>query len=423
VPVSAADHRYGRHTLVEHGVNDRLDALGGADAHFIVDRHADQSKGLLSATQTDHTPDGLGDSDVVHVPHEQYRFQTADVDALGQDGVVQNHELLARILAPSIQSVKEGLTIHLLTINDGTRLAGDIHAGVTTLCQFLTEVRFCQQFDDLLGRTCGNQNLTKRIVINGIKQVLRITISNHLLILNHVQLLDNNLRGKDITFLNQLGSRNVADYLTINLRIIHPRLGNSERMLRSSSEEIAASSSRREMLRGREEITLDRVMRFIEVNAINIDLCFHQARKRVIGGKDQLLAVCLLRPVTDDRRTSAAEVMSLTTMNVHHSNVSMKFKKLSRQLLGKQNTGSNYNDNTTIASIKIFLRILDHTHGLTTTRRNDDLTLIVCQHGSQCVLLVWSELDHRSHRVWDYYSTMGPLPMVPVPVVKVVRSN
>jgi hypothetical protein len=416
VPVSAADHRDGRQTLIENGVNDRLNALGSADTHFIVNRHADQSKGLLRPSQTDHTPDGLGDTNVVHVPHEQHCLKTADVDALAQDAVMENHELLRGILAPGVESIKEGLTIHLLTINDGTRLAGDIHAGVTTLCQFLTEVRFCQQFDNLLGRTSSNQDLTQIIIINGIQQVLRITISNHLLVLYHIQLLHNNLRRQDVTFLNQLRSRNITDHIAINLRIIHPRLGNSERMLRSSSEEIAASSSRREVLRSREKVTLDRIVRFIKVNAININLCFHQTRKRMIGGENQLLAICLLTPMTNHRRFGAAEVMSLTTMNVHHSNVSMKFKKLSRQLLGKQNTGSNYNDNTTIASIKIFLRILDHTHGLATTRRDDDLTLIMCQHSSQCVLLVGSELHHSPHRVWTYYSTMGPLPMNPVTI-------
>jgi len=414
VPVSAADHRYGRHTLIENGVYDRLDALGGADAHFIVDRHTHQSKGLLSASQTDDAPDGLGDSDVVHITHEQNRFQTADVDTFAQDAVMEHHELLARILTPGIESVKEYLTVNFLTVDDSTRLAGDIHAGVTTLSKLLTEVRLTQQFDDLLGRTCCNQNLIQIVVVNGIKQILGITVSNHLLVLHHIQLLDNILRRKDITFFYQLRSRNIADNRTINLRIIHPRFGNSERMLRSSSEEIAASSSRREMLRGREEITLDRVMRFIKVNAIDIDLCFHQARKRVIGGEDQLLTVCLLTPITDNGRFGAAEVMSLTTVNMHDCNVSMKLKKLSRQLLSKQNTGSDYNDNTTITSIKIFLRILDHTHGLTTAGRNDDLTLVKCQHRIQSILLVWSELDHRSHRVWDYYSTMGPLPMVPV---------
>ena len=148
------------------------------------------------------------------------------------------------------------------------------------------------------------------------------------------------------------------------------------------------------MLRSREKVTLDRVMRFIKIDTIDIDLCFHQARQRVIGSEDQLLAVCLLTPVTDQSRASGAEVMGLTTMNVHHCNVSVKLKKLSRELLSKQNTGSNHNHDTTIASIKIFLRILDHTHGLATTRRDDDLTLVVRQHCGQCFLLVGTELHH-----------------------------
>jgi hypothetical protein len=47
---SAPDNADGRLTLLENGVNDRLDALGGADAHLVIDRHTDESKGLLSAS-------------------------------------------------------------------------------------------------------------------------------------------------------------------------------------------------------------------------------------------------------------------------------------------------------------------------------------------------------------------------------------
>ena len=394
VPVSAADHRHGRQTLVENGVNDRLNALGGADAHFIVDRHADQSKRLLSASQTDDTPNALGDTDVVHVTHEQDCLKTADVDTLGQDGVVEHHEFLRGILAPGVESIKEGLTIHLLPINDGTRLAGDIHAGVTTLCQLLTEIRFCQQFDNLLGRTSSNQNLAEGIVINSIKQVLRITVSNHLLILNHVQLLDNNLRRKNVTFLNQLRSRNVADHLTINLRIVHPRFGNSERVLWRCRKKVAASSSRREVLRSREKVTLDRIVRFIEVNAIDIDVCFHQTRKRMIGGKNQLLTVCLLTPITNNRRTSAAVILGISTMCVKYRNICVKLHKLSTELISQQQTGSDHYDNAGVTSVKIIKRVLDHTKGLSTARRNYDLTFIMCQHSSQCILLVGAELHH-----------------------------
>ena len=118
--MSTADNRHGRHPLVEHGVNDSLDALGGADAHLVIDRHTDESKRLLSASQTDDTPDGLGDTDVVHIPHEQDCLQSADVDALGQDGVVQNHELLGRILTPSVQSVEEGFPVNFLPVDDST---------------------------------------------------------------------------------------------------------------------------------------------------------------------------------------------------------------------------------------------------------------------------------------------------------------
>ena len=82
-------------------------------------------------------------------------------------------------------------------------------------------------------------------------------------------------------------------------------------MLRSSSKEIAAVSSRREVLRSREKVTLDGIVRFIKVNTINVDVCLLKTGQRMIGGEDQLLAVCLLAPVVNNSRASAAEVMSL----------------------------------------------------------------------------------------------------------------
>jgi len=33
---STTDDRNGRHTLIENGVNDRLNALGGADRHYSI---------------------------------------------------------------------------------------------------------------------------------------------------------------------------------------------------------------------------------------------------------------------------------------------------------------------------------------------------------------------------------------------------
>ena len=113
----------------------------------------------------------------------------------------------------------------------------------------------------------------------------------------------------------------------------------------------------------------------------------------MICSEDKLLTICLPTPITDDSRLSAAKVTSLTTMNVHHSNVSMKLKKLRRELLSKQNTRSNNNYDTTITSVQILKRILDHAHSLAATGRDNNLTFIMLQHSGQCFLLVGSQSD------------------------------
>ena len=171
--------------------------------------------------------------------------------------MVNHNKLFVRILTPSIQSVKEYLTIDFLTINNGTGLGSNIQAGITAFCQLNTEVRLTQEFDNLLGRTCGNQNLIQRVFVNRIQKILTITIGNHLLILNHIQLLDNNLRRKNITFFYQLRCRNVTDDFTVDFNIIHTWLENSDRMLRSSSEEVTPIRVSSKVLRSREKVTLN----------------------------------------------------------------------------------------------------------------------------------------------------------------------
>jgi hypothetical protein len=136
-------------------------------------------------------------------------------------------------------------------------------------------------------------------------------------------------------------------------------------------------------------------VRFIKVNAINIDTCFLQARKGMVSSEDQLLTVRSLTPVMDDSGFGAAEMMSLSAMDVHDCNVSMKLKKLSRQLLSKKDTRSNDNNDTSIILLKESLRVADHAHGLTAPSRDNNLTLDVRQHGISSTLLVGTELHQN----------------------------
>ena len=396
---STTNNGDGRLTLLENGVNDCLNTLGSADTYFIIDRHTNQSKGLLRPSQTNHTTNRLGDTNVVHVTHKQHCLKSADVDALRKNGVVQNNKLLRGIFAPGIESVKKHLTIDFLTVNNTTSLSSDIHHRITTGVHFTVKIRLTQKFDDLLGRTSTNKNLIQCILINGIDKVLAVTISNHLLVLHHVKLLHNNLRGENVTLINQLRCRNIADHFTVHISIIHAWFEHRQRMLRSSSEEETPIRVSSKVLRRREKVTLNRVVCFIKVNGVDFNICLLNAMQRMIGSEDNHVLTsspCSVSEQCNLLRFSSREVMSLTTVNVHDVSVLGidNLKKLTAKLLSKQNTRSNHNSGHTVIDIFAILNnVHDHGKSLTTTSRNNDLTLFMNQHGIDGILLVGSQSD------------------------------
>jgi len=419
---SAAHNADGRLPLIEHGVHHRLHRLGGAHTHVREHGDADQPKrfgvgskgtrGDLTAlqaagillVQADHPPDGLGDADVIHRAHKQHCLQTRNVNAFRENAVVKNNKLLVIILTPSRESVKEHLTVHFLTVNHGTSLGGDIHPRETTILQLLAEISLRNQILNLFGCLGADQNLAHFLLVNGGKHILSIHIGNQLPLGEHFKLLDHNLRGNDETALNQFRSGNVANHLPIDGTIIHPRFGNSDRMLRSSSEEITAVSRRREMLGGREEMALNRVVCLIKINGINVKICLLQALQGVVGSKDQLVLVGTAGPVVNLRRFGCALVMSLTTMNVQYGNVSDKLQKLTGQLLSKQNAGSNHHDGFRSIRLKLTQSIKDSNVSLATTSRNNHLTFGILGEGIQSTLLVGAKLDHRFAFQYSYYT-------------------
>lgn len=185
-------------------------------------------------------------------------------------------------------------------------------------------------------------------------------------------------------------------------------------MLRSSSEEIAAVSSSSEMLGGREEITLNRVVCLIKVNGIHFNICLLQTLKRVVSGENQFVTLSLIDPVTNLISAGGTLVMSLTAVNVKHRGVSNELKKLRRELLSKQNARSNYNDSLSGFFQKLANSIKNSNVGLATASRNNNLTLRILSKGGESTFLVRAKLNHRSHRVCEYYTAQnrgleGPL--------------
>jgi len=142
----------------------------------------------------------------------------------------------------------------------------------------------------------------------------------------------------------------------------------------------------------------------------------------MIGGEDNYILTsspCSVDEQVDLTRVSGREVMSFSTVNVKNVSIGSinVLQELRAQLLSKKDTRSNNNSSHTIVDIlTVDNQIVEHNGSLTTPSGDDNLTLVKCQHRIQSILLVGSELHHSPHRVWDYYSTVGTLPMGSVTV-------
>ena len=152
---------------------------------------------------------------------------------------MKNHKLLVCILAPIIESIKEYLTIDLLTINKCTVLGSNVHHRITFLCQLFGKVSIRQQTNDVLGCLRTDQNLIHGIILNGLKQILTVTLSNILTLHRETHLSSNHLRRNDVSILHQFRGRNLRDDATVDLSIIHTCLTNYIAVLGSRSKEVS----------------------------------------------------------------------------------------------------------------------------------------------------------------------------------------
>lgn len=114
----------------------------------------------------------------------------------------------------------------------------------------------------------------------------------------------------------------------------------------------------------------------------------------MIGSKDQFMTFCGFYPRTNRIWTSAAEVTSLTTVNMQYRSVGNKLQKLRGQLLCQKDSWSNHNNGLRSLFQKLTDGIKDSNVSLAATSGHDNLTDQVLCHGIQSTLLVRSELNH-----------------------------
>ena len=168
---------------------------------------------------------------------------------------------------------------------------------------------------------------------------------------------------------------------------VHAWFLESKRMFRSRSKEIATISISREKLCRRKEVAFDRIVCLIKVNCIHLNICLHNTMERIVGGEDDNILTHTASTVCIQVNLvcfSCTCVVRFTTVNVHHMQIWVTIVRINNlhkfrtQLLSKKNARSNNNSGGAIVDrIVTILGVHDHTHGLTTTSRHNNLTTIV----------------------------------------------
>ena len=241
-----------------------------------------------------------------------------------------------------------------------------------------------------------DQSLVDVVIIDSLKQVVTIISKHHLATFNHRQLLDYNFRRENVSLLNQLRGRNIAQNLTIDTPI-HAWFGCSKRMFGCCCKEIATICVLCEILSCREEVTLNTIVCFIKIDVVHLNICLHNTMERMICSEDDNILTFCASSVSEYVNViciSCRIVVCFTTMNVHHMCMSCinQLKKFRAQLFCQQNTWSNNNRRHSVVNILTILHnILNHTDSFATTCRNNHLTFVIGEHTVENAFLMWTK--------------------------------
>lgn len=174
---------------------------------------------------------------------------------------------------------------------------------------------------------------------------------------------------------------------------------------------------------------LYRVVCFVKVDRIYSNICLSKLLQRVVSSEDQFVTFNILPPGTNYIRACTAEVMSLTSMNVHHMSTGDKLKILARQLLCQENAGCHHYDSLRSLFEKLLNGIKNTNVGFTTASRKNTDALGNLAQGIKSNLLMRAKLKQGLLCVWDYYSRKGSHYRTPcatrrtVPIPLVLQRN
>ena len=212
-------------------------------------------------------------------------------------------------------------------------------------------------------------------------------------------LLCNNLRRNDVTFIHHARCRNVSNNVTIDVDLIHSMLLWCCRILWCCSIEVATICMLTEVFCCRIEVLLHRVVCFIKVYGIDFDTRLHDFMKRMVSGKDQLMITItagMLNKPANITGFSRRLVMSFATVNMKHIGISDMLKILRRQLLSKQNARSN-NYNSLWSFLQKLTDSVSNTHkSLTCTCSRTDNTFGMILKYDVTFFLMWTQRNHVS---------------------------
>tara|TARA_B100001939_G_scaffold56932_1_gene46127 strand:- start:4507 stop:4926 length:420 start_codon:yes stop_codon:yes gene_type:complete len=118
----------------------------------------------------------------------------------------------------------------------------------------------------------------------------------------------------------------------------------------------------------------------------------------MISGEDNFVLTSSLTDVMMELNLidfSGAEILCLTTVNVHHIDaLGSKLFEFGAELFCQKNTGSNNHKRMAlVCHLHARQNVFKDAHGLATTRRDDNLTFVVIPHGIDCSLLVGTKGD------------------------------
>ena len=246
----------------------------------------------IITVHTNHATNSLCHLNDVKITQQNALSQTRAVDTFRENRVMEEYKLLGWVFTIGGESVKEYLTIHLLLVDIGTKLRGDVQHFITTLHEVIQQRGGRDSCPHHFRRGCCNQHL---LIVGGIVKNGQNSISVNLVCIlfgvvnSQIEFL--HFRRNDATIGNQTRCRNVCQHGTINLVIIHATGVRIFALTRRRSEVKCFLSMEGGSSNCSKEMLTSSIVCFIEIRRVNRDTTVNNFVKRVIGGEYERVLV------------------------------------------------------------------------------------------------------------------------------------